>query len=1289
MSLHRLSTVLTCSLFCLTAAPIPRHAVNLHGALTERSARAPKQIGDDFTAARMAAAGLPAAASAGLYLANEYKTDHNGVTHLVYRQRFQGLDIHGMEWHVNIDRDGQILNAGGQLFAAPTAPAANAAKLTEAARAALSAVNPILARQSTLQRSGMTARGDARFVSDEMGELTGHPVWFPVRGVLQPAWRFLVTDGDGVSTYDTVIDANANTLLAKRPLTMFQATAKGSVFTGVSPQPPVKFGVQSNEEPPYVQRVVVPFSGSPTASPKGWVSGTETAGNNTITGLNPAGTTFLANPLTARSPSLDFQFPLLLGPDSPVSTAFGDAVTTNLFYWTNRAHDLFYEAGFNEAAGNYQAQNFTNQGLGGDAIFAYSQFGTQASSGFANLGNAFYTTRDFGDGAPAMIAMFLTSFGGVWADGSLANDVVLHEYAHGVTFRLMPTLGGFQGDSINEGLSDFWALEFLVPEGASPDGVYPFAEYWYRTFGGGLRNRPYSTNMEVNPLTYADLGRSWLSPEIHEDGVIWVQALWEVRANLIRQFGEAEGRRRLKRIVIDGMKMSPPSPSMVELRDAILLAERVDYKGESQSQLWEGFAKRGLGVLAYSPGPDTIQVSASFDRPSNTGAIGVETETPIIGQPLRISVADANYTGETLTVDATSSTGDVETVVLSREDGPNYSGLLFTTGVGPARKNSGALSLIVGDAVTLYYNDANSGAGQKLIEKTMKASQNYTPVFYPTPPAFTFPNEVATGLRATAGAASLRAALPFDFPFYGKKYREVRILPEGILQFDTALRPGCVDREGFANYTGIAPMAMWMRTNGGAQPGENVYTSRGPNSFTIRWAGETVPPILNPPLTPAPEPVNFAATLYENGEIRFSYGAGNQNLVNSTPIAGCQGTQPVVAISRGIGSAPLLSSTGFERATFKDAPIMGFIPPSENSSIPKARIDSPAPDATVSGILPVRGIIYDEDTFVSAAFILIDGVYMGAATRGAARPDVCTTPTTLPGCPNIGFQANLNVAGLGLKPGPHTLQIRAANAKGGFQDYPDTPIPFTIEEGAGALPVAGFDTLKDGDIWKDFLALRGFAYSTASRITAVDVIIDGVANTRASYGLGRTDLCAAAGPAAGSPNCPAVGWQAFIDTVADEPAMPNGEHKVQLRITEDNGRISFQPENPVTVKVDNPARTFPIGVVTAPTNAQRVSGDITISGHAWDPDGRISQVVLFIDESNRGTIRYGTARPEVCATLKDVAACPNIGFDGTFDSRRLPNGPHRLMVAVVDNAGNVIFTPGNTNGGMNIIVNNP
>lgn len=1278
MLLRRWAMALALPFFALEAAPIPRHLFQSGGPLTASNPRAPREIGDEFTAAQMEAPGL--------YLANEYKTDHNGVTHLVYRQRFQGIDIHHAEWRVNIDRDGRVINAGGQLYKAPTAPPPNGARLMESARAALTAVSPILAGEARLRRAGMTARGDARFLADDMGQLIGRPVWYPIRGVLQPAWNFVVTDGDGVTTYDTVIDAASESVLAKQPITMFQTAPRGSVFTGISPQPPVKIGVQSTEEPPYAQRVVVPFTGSATASPKGWVTGTETAGNNTITGLNPTGATFLANPVTAKSPTLDFQFPLLLGPDAPVSTNFADAVTTNLFYWVNRAHDLFYEIGFNEAAGNFQTQNLTGAGVGGDPMLAYAQFGTQALTGTAALNNAFFTVRDYGDGAQAMIAMYLTSNNGIWADGSLASDVIIHEYAHGVAFRLIPTLNsGFQGGAMNEAFSDFWALEFVTPEGAAPDGVYPVSEYWNRAFGVGLRNRPYTTNMEINPLTYADLGRSWASAEIHEDGNIWVEALWEVRANLIRQFGETEGRRRLRRIVIDGMKMSPPAPSMVDMRDAILLAERVDYKGESQTQLWEAFAKRGMGVLAFSPHSDTIQITASFDKPSNTGVIGLQTESPTIGEPLRITVFDGNATNESLTVDVTSSSGDLETVVLVRE-GSAYSGTLFTSSAGPSRKGDGGLSLIRADQITVYYNDPNTGAGSKLVEKTVGASNNYLPAI-DSPAPLTYPNETATGLRVSPGRTYSRAALPFEFPFYGKKYREVRIYSNGYLQFDTALPPPCLDEAGFNNITGIAPMGMWMRTNGFAQPNENVFTSRGPNSYTVRWAGETVSIVDSPPFTPEPEPVNFAVTLYENGEIQFQYGAGNQNLINSTPVAGCQSTTPIVGISRGIGNGAFLHSLGYERATFKDAPSLYFLPPFGNATNPQMRIESPAADAAVSGVLTVRGIIYDEDTLLSAASILIDGVFQGNATLNQNRADICARER-LPGCPFIGFVRNIDVKGAKLTPGSHTLQIRAVNAKGGFQDYPESPLSFTVEEGDGPLPTGVIESAKDGDVWKGTLNLRGYAYSKVSRVSNVDVIIDNVVYTRAVYGLGRADICS--GEGAGASNCPFIGWQAVINTTLDAPALANGEHRLQIRITEDNGRISYQPETPVTIRVDNVVNLAPIGVVTSPTNLQRVSGIITISGYAWDPDGRVANVFLAINDGQRGAaMRYGLPRPDACATLPDVAACPNIGFETTFDTRTLPNGPASLAAVVQDDLGRFVFVPAITAQGMNIIVDNP
>jgi extracellular elastinolytic metalloproteinase len=152
---------------------------------------------------------------------------------------------------------------------------------------------------------------------------------------------------------------------------------------------------------------------------------------------------------------------------------------------------------------------------------------------------------------------------------------------------------------MGEAWSDFFGLEFTTPSGASPDGIYPHGEYFSQTWGTGGRTYPSSTDTSVNPLTYASLGHViYPRPEVHADGEIWVEALWEARANLIRQFGETEGRRRIRQLVIDGMMLALPSPSMVDARDAILLADRVDFEGASQDALWQAFAKRGLGALA-------------------------------------------------------------------------------------------------------------------------------------------------------------------------------------------------------------------------------------------------------------------------------------------------------------------------------------------------------------------------------------------------------------------------------------------------------------------------------------------------------------------------------------------------------------------------------------------------------------------------------------------------------------------------------------------------------------------
>src|SRR5262245_2876853 len=112
-------------------------------ALTGPSNRAAEEVGFNYLTN---SSGISPDDLPSVYLAKEYTSAHNGVTHLVYRQRFQGIDVANSAWIANVERDGAVLNVGGTLYPAPAAidfsnqlPAANAV------RSAVREVNPRLA----------------------------------------------------------------------------------------------------------------------------------------------------------------------------------------------------------------------------------------------------------------------------------------------------------------------------------------------------------------------------------------------------------------------------------------------------------------------------------------------------------------------------------------------------------------------------------------------------------------------------------------------------------------------------------------------------------------------------------------------------------------------------------------------------------------------------------------------------------------------------------------------------------------------------------------------------------------------------------------------------------------------------------------------------------------------------------------------------------------------------------------------------------------------------------------
>src|SRR5262249_38407952 len=134
------------------------------------------------------------------------------------------------------------------------------------------------------------------------------------------------------------------------------------------------------------------------------------------------------------------------------------AAVTNLFYYVNIAHDYYYGLGFNEAAGNFQTSNFDRGGVGNDAVLAETQYG-----GFTN--NAAFAPTPEGIAPKIRLGIFTRSTSSRFddLDSDYDGEVVLHEYGHGVSNRLVGAktstscLVRIQSGAMGEGWSDYFA----------------------------------------------------------------------------------------------------------------------------------------------------------------------------------------------------------------------------------------------------------------------------------------------------------------------------------------------------------------------------------------------------------------------------------------------------------------------------------------------------------------------------------------------------------------------------------------------------------------------------------------------------------------------------------------------------------------------------------------------------------------------------------------------------------------------------------------------------------------
>jgi hypothetical protein len=123
--------------------------------------------------------------------------------------------------------------------------------------------------------------------------------------------------------------------------------------------------------------------------------------------------------------------------------------------------------------------------------------------------------------------------------------------------------------------------------------------------------------------TYADFAKVGGGPEVHSDGEIWAQTLWDLRDRL--------GSRLSESLVTRGMELAPANPSFLDMRNGILLADTAIYARKHKGAIWRTFAHRGMGFYAGSLGGDDIAPGADFHRPPGTHKTGAIRGTVVDG----------------------------------------------------------------------------------------------------------------------------------------------------------------------------------------------------------------------------------------------------------------------------------------------------------------------------------------------------------------------------------------------------------------------------------------------------------------------------------------------------------------------------------------------------------------------------------------------------------------------------------------------------------------------------------
>jgi extracellular elastinolytic metalloproteinase len=673
----------------------PRQVARLNGFLTARSSAPAAKIAMRYVSAHRAALGLKSADLKTLHLRNHW-VDVAGIHHLSWTQRINGVHVFGNGLKANVTRDGRLLSLGGS----PVAQMRVSGGAAKAGSAVSSKALAIAAARRDVGEASLKA-GPQDVAKRVLFATTGglRRAWETITMSAARPMQTVVDAADGRILYrrDLGSDAFGPSPVHVSAPWATRAAARQAARTIAAAKPGSKgsrgvaFEYFPGHHPGGTAKRV-------NFTKRGWLGGKATIlyGNNSHTFSdvnadnhpNPAEEVHPKSPhrwnyrlqpfhLTAHGfdAFCDNPWPCSWNPNKPFSWRVNRAQNaTQVFYFVNNWHDHLMRApiGFTEAAGNFQRHNFTSHGIGHDAVQTNTDDGANTDHGLPDAGhidNANMATPP--DGHAPRMQMYLQHVPGTpYPDGdpfSPTNvgdeaDTVYHEYTHGLSNRLVvdasgsSTLGGVQAGSMGEGWSDWYAMDYLVAQKLETDNPDVIDIIMFQYDGAGVfldRTEPVDCKVGVDKprctggatghgggYTYADYAKVLGAPEVHSDGEIWAQTLWDLRDEL--------GSKRAESLVTRAMSLSADNPSFLDMRNAILLADLATTGGDNQDALWALFANRGMGYFAGSLGGDDTAPGADFSLPptgSDTGSITGTVTDSQTGDPIEGAVVTVAFQG--------------------------------------------------------------------------------------------------------------------------------------------------------------------------------------------------------------------------------------------------------------------------------------------------------------------------------------------------------------------------------------------------------------------------------------------------------------------------------------------------------------------------------------------------------------------------------------------------------------------------------------------------------------------